>query len=204
MLITIANTKGGTKKSTTVLNLASIFAPHYIIDLDVHDSIATFNKIRPEQKQFNIKQFTSKVELATFLIKNKNDHSIIVDCGGFDSELNAVAMKAADLVIVPTTESPFDIRGVIHTNDVLERENIKEAWLVPNGVHHSKKHFRKLSSLVKGMPRMTLRDDLKIQLLEDVNNAAWRGLGINEHNKHCEAARQYKRLGAAIMEYKNQ
>ena len=204
MIIAVFNPKGGTKKSSTVLNLASIFAPHYIIDLDVHDSITTFNRMRPEGKQFDVKQFKQKLPLAQFLIDKGSNHSIIIDCGGFDSELNSVAIKSADIVLIPTNETAADVRGLMHANSILEREGVSEAWIIPNGSHPNKQHFKTLELLANGMDRIHLRKDLKINQSKEVDLAMWKGLGVNELNKYCVVARQYRKLGSAIMEFKNE
>lgn len=200
MIISVYNVKGGTKKTTASLNLSSLLNPHYIVDLDQHESITTFNKMRKDAPPFEVVSFESKRKFAEFLLSNRETKSVIIDCGGFDSDFNAVAISASHLVIIPTTESPQDIRGLMHTVEAINRENVTaNVWIVPVGVHHNKKNFPKLESITKEMAGVSLRKDLRIRALEEVNEAFWKGKGINEVNKYCSAARDYKNLASEIM-----
>ena len=107
-IITIAHQKGGVGKSTIALNLAVELSKKYnlkVIDLDYQKSITIFNETRKEKKlkPLNIIHIENQKELIDVL-KNSNE-LILIDSGGFDSDLNRIAIIGADLVITPVSNN---------------------------------------------------------------------------------------------------
>ncbi|PAF50474.1 ParA family protein [Helicobacter sp. 13S00477-4] len=114
MIITIANQKGGSGKSTLCLNIAMKFfldkKDIVVLDTDVQKSIETFSDIRLEKGMecfplFNrtgnitdiVKQMMSKYE------------NILIDTKGEDSLESRKAMLLSDLIIIPSTPSQLDV-----------------------------------------------------------------------------------------------
>lgn len=117
MVITICNEKGGSGKSTIVINLASRFAQEkgcnlLLIDTDSQRSIETFTSIR----EYNgIKStFTATTKLGSSLMQEiklleKQYNTILIDTGGRDSKETRQALILSNAVIVPCIASQFDI-----------------------------------------------------------------------------------------------
>ncbi|PAF41070.1 ParA family protein [Helicobacter sp. 11S03491-1] len=114
MIITIANQKGGSGKSTLCLNLATKFLLQnqeiVVLDTDVQKSIETFVNIRLDK---NIKCFTlfNRTGNITDTIKQiiPKFQNIIIDTKGEDSIESRKAMLISDLLIIPSTPSQLDI-----------------------------------------------------------------------------------------------
>ena len=114
-VITIAHQKGGVGKSTIALNLAVEFSKKYptkIIDLDYQKSLSIFNAHRKENNlpALEIIEFDTKKDLMNLL--DNPDSLIIIDSGGFDSDLNRLALIGADMIITPVSNNLIELYGL--------------------------------------------------------------------------------------------
>ena len=140
MVITIANQKGGSGKSTTAINLAVRFLEDckdiLVMDTDPQKNIETFTNAREqeENEKLNLKHFTltNRAGNITESLKQsleKYEH-IIIDTGGIDSTETRKALLFADIVIIPAKPSVLDydvlvkmlglMREIKDINDKLE------------------------------------------------------------------------------------
>lgn len=114
MIITIANEKGGSGKSTLCLNLATKLLLEnqevIVLDTDIQKSIETFVNIRLDKdiKCFSLFNRTGNITDTIKQMISKYEN-IIIDTKGEDSKESRKAMLLSDLVIVPTTPSQLDI-----------------------------------------------------------------------------------------------
>ena len=105
-IIVVAHQKGGVGKSTIASNLAVDLAKIYdvdVLDLDMQKSLSYFNTLRNDSAKLNIKYAKNFKEVAAII--NNNQKLLIIDVGGFDSDLNRAAILGADLVITPVSDS---------------------------------------------------------------------------------------------------
>ena len=122
-IITIAHQKGGTGKSTISLNLAVELSKKYnleVIDLDYQKSLTIFNETRKEKnlKPLNIVNITIQKELINYL--KTTNKMVLIDSGGFDSDLNRLSILGADLVITPVSSNLIEIYGLEVFKNILK------------------------------------------------------------------------------------
>jgi len=134
-IISIVNGKGGVGKTTTAVNLAVQFANEgkkvLLIDTDPRQISSKFRTVRAKTER---SQFSGFAHFEPTLHNDVKTHSnfdiIIIDAAGKQDRLMMNAMRAANLILVPTAASTQDIWA---TQDTLEqistllelKENVK-------------------------------------------------------------------------------
>lgn len=114
------NTKGGVGKTTLALNFTLEQARENknikLVDLDSRKSTyGMFNQFRAEAGlEINyeiVSDVTSRAELSQFYndVYNIDKDRIIIDTGGINNDINALAFYIADIVIVPVLANVGDI-----------------------------------------------------------------------------------------------
>lgn len=122
-VIVIAHQKGGVGKSTIASNLATELAKAYevqVVDLDMQKSLTYFNTLREDSKlvPLEILKIDSNNDLKNII--NHNKKVLIIDAGGYDSDINRLALAGADLVITPVSDSDIELVGLLSFRSILK------------------------------------------------------------------------------------
>lgn len=149
-IITVAHTKGGVGKSTLAWNLAH--ALHNagevvrIVDLDFQQTLFFINGLNEESKMEVLQPQDGKELLDIF----ENHHGyLIIDLGGFDSDINRLAMSKADKIVVPVSSSVTEIIGFQTFKAILEDIDATSINVVLNNIHHRLKEFSSIEQIVQ-------------------------------------------------------
>ena len=142
-IITIGHSKGGVGKSTIAYNLAyaiqMIDEKVTIIDLDFQQTLHFVYGLA-EFPTIDVLQPQSASELIE-LFENTSGY-IIVDIGGFDSDINRIALNYANKVIVPISNSVTDVIGFKTFEAILEELDLNGSInLLLNNIHPLSKNF---------------------------------------------------------------
>ncbi|MFY9088928.1 AAA family ATPase [Arcobacter aquimarinus] len=149
-IITVAHTKGGVGKSTLAWNLAH--ALHAagevvkIVDLDFQQTLYFINTLNEESTMEVLQPQTADELLDIF-----EDHHgyLIVDVGGFDSDINRLAMSKADKIVVPVSSSVTEIIGFQTFKDILKDIDAVSISVVLNNIHPLQKEFTNIEQIVQ-------------------------------------------------------
>lgn len=130
IVLAIFNGKGGVGKTTTAVNLASVFAETHsvlLVDADPQGSALWWMGRSPIDLGFEVKAETNPARLAR--LGQEHNHSlIIVDTPpALGSAILAAVIPSADYLLLPTPPAPMDLAVLITT--------VNEA-VAPSGVSH--------------------------------------------------------------------
>lgn len=150
MIITISHTKGGVGKSTLAWNLAhSLLEKNEkvtIIDLDFQQTLFFINALS-ENPKLEVLQPQDATELLE-IFENHQGY-LIVDVGGFDSDINRLAMSKADKILIPISESVTEIIGFKTFEDILGEIETKNISMILNNIHPLQKDFTAVESVIQ-------------------------------------------------------
>jgi chromosome partitioning protein len=121
-VIVLAHQKGGVGKSTIASNISVELAKICdlsVIDLDMQKSLTYFNNIRSKLglQSLDILNINSAEELKKSI--NQNKKVLLIDVGGFDSDLNRIAILGADLLITPVSDAGIELVGLLAFRNIL-------------------------------------------------------------------------------------
>lgn len=204
-IITVANQKGGSGKSTVSINLAVKLLEFsdrvLVMDTDPQKSIESFTNMRENEantkenlKHFTLSNRTGNITESLKQFLNLYEF-IIIDTGGIDSQESRKAMLYADSIVLPTTPSLFDsdvlasmLATLTEIKDV--NEDVKIAILmnkISTNVFLSKELEQYRQNIQEICKEAGIKDDF--HLLENVlkervayKRAVSEGLGISEFN----------------------
>lgn len=157
MIITIAHTKGGVGKSTLAWNLAHSIKARgekvTIVDLDFQQTLFFINGIR-EQDDIEVLQPQSGSELIE-IFEEYHDY-LIVDVGGFDNDINRIALSWADKIVVPISNSVTEVIGYKTFEAILEEIDNPFVNIVLNNIHPLTKNFSEIHKAIAAAEHTTL------------------------------------------------
>lgn len=121
-VIVVAHQKGGVGKSTIASNIAVELSKFYnvrVVDLDLQKSLTYFNNLRKSANltQCDIVNVSSLNDLKDLI--NNNTGLLIIDAGGYDSDINRVAISGADILITPVSDSGIELVGLLAFRQIL-------------------------------------------------------------------------------------
>src|SRR5580704_4774409 len=140
VVITVAQQKGGTGKTTLAANIAAAFATERrvgLLDIDPQKSLGRWHSLRRARLQQTAALAFSDISgwrLPAELERLKRDHDLVVIDSPPQLDTDArVAVRAADLVLVPIQPSVPDVWAAEGTL-ALARDERRSAHLVLNRV----------------------------------------------------------------------
>lgn len=203
MVVLFSHQKGGVGKSTTAINHAySKGCP--IIDLDSQNSSMLFNQLRKMQNKESLDCYTpNSINEFNEMIKEykaNKENMIIIDSGGYDSEINRLALISADIIITPVGASQIELfglqkfRGILNEASEATGTSVKTHVLINNVDSRSKKKINELQEYIsKNKNYFNLLDSI-IHSRVDFKNAYGDGLTVEELDKDSKASQEIDSL----------
>ena len=216
MIVLFGHQKGGVGKSTVAINVAYQLQKKYkdliLLDLDSQNSAILFNQLRMSENLPTIKCVKeSDIDFSSFI----NEHSgnkenlLIIDSGGYDSDVNRAALIKADIIITPVGISQIEIFGLQKFRKILKEASealgvkIKTNVLLNNVDSRSKNKLKDLRSYIKDNHKYFNLLDSTIHTRADFKNSYGDGLTVKEFNKKGTAAQEIKQLTKEILKLIN-
>jgi chromosome partitioning protein len=207
MIVFYSHQKGGVGKSTLAINHA-YFKGCSIIDLDSQNSSMLFNQLRKMNDMKSIECFTANtIDEFNDLVKDykaNKENMIIIDSGGYDSEINRLALISADIIITPVGASQIELFGLQKFRNILNDAsdatgtNVKTHVLINNVDSRSKKKISELREYIEKNEKYFNLLDSVIHSRVDFKNAYGDGITVKELDKESKATQEIKALTKEI------
>ena len=204
-VITIAHQKGGVGKSTLALNLAAELAKRYplkVIDLDFQKSLTIFNENRKEAGLEPLDVVSAEDHKELMRLIDETEGVVLIDSGGFDSDLNRIALLGADLVVTPLSNNLIEIYGLESfkkiLSDLAQIRSVRSHVLLNNVHPQTQKAIEEIRRFVKGSPRFFDMFETVIRRRSDFARSFEEGRSVVEMDERSRAAQEIRSLLAEI------
>lgn len=201
IVITVAQQKGGTGKTTLAANLAATLAATRsvaLLDIDPQHSLTRWNQLRPATAARLTFSDVSGWRVTGELDRLKSAHAFVIIDSPPQIDTDArLAIRGANLVLIPVQPSPPDIWAAEGTLKLAASEK-RRAAMVLNRVPSAGKLRETMSN--------QLRHDGKPLLTTTIGNrtgfaaAFAEGLGVTEAAPRSIAANELRALLTEILE----
>ncbi|MBD3795735.1 MAG: ParA family protein [Epsilonproteobacteria bacterium] len=185
MIITVAHSKGGVGKSLLAWHMA-VAMKIPIVDLDFQKTLVYTNSLRTanNKKPLEIIQPESPEAFIALMDEWPEEKHIIIDVGGFDSNLNRAALYISDLIITPAVDRVTEMAGLHKFHQIVEELSEKmetsiEANVLLNDISPSAKDFSIIEGLVDSLSHFKLMQS-KVAHRADFYKTMEEGSGVSE------------------------
>lgn len=200
MVINLSHQKGGVGKSTLATNLA-VELKAVIIDLDSQKSSVIWARQRKQKglEAVEVEGVKDIPELNEALKKHEGK-TIVIDSGGYDSDLMRMAIIAADVIITPVAPSPIEVVGLQNYQRILEAiskrigQTLKTNVIINNADGRSQGGIETVKEYVEQQPTYMSLLETVICTRIDYKKAYGVGMAVTEYNPSGKAAGEIKEL----------
>ena len=204
-VITIAQQKGGTGKTTLAVHLALAFIKYHnlklaIIDTDPQGSLGKWFVIRSEKKLSNgsLTFKTASLWGAQYESKTlKNDHDIVIIDTPPKIESDArPSIEAADLVLIPMSASHVDFWATGAIVDIAKKAN-KKILIQINRANQRSKLISKTNDFIKSLDLSSTKTIIGHRQI--YASSMGEGKTAVEKQKKSKAVQEIKNLSEQIL-----
>ena len=168
-----------------------------VIDLDSQNSILLFNELRKRNGK-SVLECSIKLSEDVAEYKNSNKKFLIIDSGGFDNNLNRLALAKADAIITPVGISQIEVFGLQKFEKILEEaEKILKKRIITNILINNvdirrKSKIQDLKNYVNENNRYLNLLNTVIHSRADFKDSYENGQTVEEFNKNSKSTKEIK------------
>lgn len=123
-IISFLNPKGGSGKTTAVINIATALTKqgYHLAVVDTDPQMSLTNWSKAGNSAFDVYTAASEKDVYSIRKDLSNYQIVVVDGAGSLSVITSAAVMVSDLVIIPVTPSPLDFSAAGSVTAVLEAQ----------------------------------------------------------------------------------
>ena len=198
--IAFVTQKGGSGKSTLASSLAvaakDVGERVCVIDLDPQSSLLSWAKTRELDDIAVVAATAGKLPALLSALEKRGVTLALIDTPGADGAASAAAMREADLNVIPSRPSIFDLWASAQTRAVLKATNADFVFLL-NQCPPAQQSAR-VDAAVAALEEMGGLISPLMLARVDYQEAARHGLGVTEINPHGAAAQEMRGLWTSL------
>jgi chromosome partitioning protein len=217
IILSVANQKGGSGKTTTAeqiaVELASVGYRVHVIDMDPQASFTQWYRLRTKQglNSFSVQTIpTGLLQEDLHDLKRRSDIDIVlIDCPGNIVDITMAAVAASDAVLTPVRATGLDINAtkqMISFVVAQMQKNQNLRFMIFHNAKHASRRLDKeandsLTLVAKPVPGQ--RGFILKTAITDtaaVAEASMTGLSVREYAPKSPSSSQYKKLIKEILE----
>jgi chromosome partitioning protein len=172
-----------------------------MLDLDQQHSSLLWNRLREKdgRQPLPCTIADSARELQDIVLEyaGVKGKILVVDCGGFDSDVNRVAIRHADIILTPIRPSQIEIFGLQKFLRILEEEGKQAKVVISGALPQSIGRVEGLKEYISGKDRFQLMKAV-VRYRMDFQTAYAAGLSVIELNQESPAAREVTGLAREV------
>ena len=199
-VLAIIGQKGGNGKTTVSLGIAveavSAGRSVAVIDLDPQSSLFSWAKTRELDDIAVVAATAGKLPALIGALEKKGITLAIIDTPGADGAASAAAMREADLNVIPSRPSIFDLWASAQTRAALKAAASDFVFML-NQCPPAQQTAR-VDNAVAALEEMGGLISPLVLARVDYQEAARHGLGVTEINPHGAAAQEMRALWASL------
>lgn len=198
--IAFVTQKGGSGKSTLASSLAvaanEVGERVCVIDMDPQASLLSWAKTRELDDIGVVAATAAKLPAVIGALAKKGITLAIIDTPGADGAASAAAMREADLNVIPSRPSIFDLWASAQTRAALKASASDFVFML-NQCPPAQQSAR-VDNAVAALEEMGGLISPLVLARVDYQEAARHGLGVTEINPHGAAAQEMRTLWASL------
>lgn len=207
--VAIVNQKGGVGKTTLTMNLAAVLAersPVFVIDADPQRSATRWASLR-EESDFEVHPLERPTHPLSFrAMRDRLAHAVegsivLIDCPpSVEDDASRIALRLADLALIPILPSPVDLWAAEAAVDLALRTRSRQGnelprvALVPNQLRSTTLSFELPDSLKELGERVAPGISLRVAVAE---SAEW-GWTVSEYAPSHPSDVEFRRLASFV------
>ena len=192
--------KGGSGKSTLASSLAVAALEQgervCVVDLDPQASLVTWSKTRGLDDVPVVAASAARLTAVLETMEHQGVSLVIIDTPGADGAASTAAMKAADLNVIPSRPSVFDLWASAQTRAALKDTRSDYVFLL-NQCPPAQQSAR-IDEGVATLEEMGGLISPLVLARVDYQEAARHGWGVTEINPHGAAAQEMRALWSSL------
>lgn len=201
MIINVAHTKGGVGKTTIAINL-TINLGADLLDLDLQNSSILFSQLGSKRKMNFLRgQDLTKKQLDKLvnIYKQNKSNMLVVDSGGYDSDIIRYMIANSDIVITPMAPSQVELFGLKNFDKIVKQieaavPSLKAYILFTRVTQFQQVDIDALRQyLVTSMPEFHILKST-IGFRKGFSDAYALGKSVNEYQPNSKAAAEINHL----------